>query len=230
MSSPVIEFDNVTYSYPQSSNVLSIKHWQVNQGQKLFLAGDSGCGKSTLLNVISGILMPTSGSVSVLGQQLNQLSSSKRDVFRAQNIGVVSQSFNLIPYLSVVKNIELACYFAASKTPDLTTRVQTMLSRLHLPVDVLHHPVSQLSVGQQQRVAIARALINKPRLLLVDEPTSALDKSTAQAFIELLLEIADEEGTTMLFVSHDSLYCDKFDAVVAFDSLNTLHTKETLLC
>lgn len=230
MSSPVIEFDNVTYSYPQSNRVLNIEHWQVHQGQKLFLAGDSGCGKSTLLNVISGILMPTNGHVSVLGQQLNQLSSSQRDVFRAQNIGVVSQSFNLIPYLSVLKNIELACYLAANKTPDLTTLVQAMLSRLHLPVDVLHHPVTRLSVGQQQRVAIARALINKPRLLLVDEPTSALDKGAAQAFIELLLEIADEEGTTLLFVSHDSLYCDKFDAVVAFDSLNTLHTKETLSC
>ncbi|MGB1298298.1 MAG: ABC transporter ATP-binding protein [Psychrobium sp.] len=230
MSTPVIEFDNITYSYPQSNRILNINHWQVHEGKKLFIAGDSGCGKSTLLNVISGILVPTSGCVSVLGQQLNQLSSARRDVFRAQNVGVVSQSFNLIPYLSVLKNIELACYFAGSKTPDLSTRVQAMLSRLHLSADVLHQPVTQLSVGQQQRVAIARALINKPRLLLVDEPTSALDKSAAQAFIELLLEIAAEEGTTMLFVSHDSLHRDKFDSVVAFDSLNTFHTKETLSC
>jgi putative ABC transport system ATP-binding protein len=202
-----IELRNVVHAYGSDLSghkALHFDEWSVGGCEHVFLYGDSGSGKSTLLNLLSGILAPKKGSIKVLGTELSSLSNSQRDRFRAQNIGVVFQQFNLIPYLSVLKNIELAAYLAKSPKKDISTHISRMVSVLQLPHTILNTPVSRLSVGQQQRVAIMRAFINTPQLLLIDEPTSALDNSAKNAFMTYLLDMCQFHNTTMVFVSHDT--------------------------
>ncbi len=188
---------------------LYVPEWTLKRGEQVFLHGESGSGKSTLLNLLAGVLTPNEGSINLLGQPFSEKSSRWRDSFRAKHIGVVFQKFNLIPYLSVLKNIQLAAYFAKSKVVNLEEKTLQLLVKLKLPASTLHRPARELSVGQQQRVAIARALINQPELLLVDEPTSALDTSARNAFMVMLTELCQGGNTAMIFVSHD-MYLERF--------------------
>jgi putative ABC transport system ATP-binding protein len=183
---------------------MMIPRWVVSQGEHVFLHGESGSGKTTIMNLISGILLPSEGSIHIFGEDICAMSNRKRDLYRAKNIGVVFQRFNLISYLSVLKNIELATYLAKNTSIDTQSEALALLNKLQLPRHILQQQVGQLSVGQQQRVAIARALINKPRLLLVDEPTSALDASARDAFMQVLMELCGAHNTTLVFVSHDA--------------------------
>ena len=202
-----IELRGVVHAYDKhqiNHSSLRFSEWAVEVGQQVFLYGDSGSGKSTLLNLLSGILAAQQGSIKLFGTEMSTLSNSSRDRFRAENIGVVFQQFNLIPYLSVEKNIELAVYLAKSSKQQLAEPLQQLMAALKLPNSILHTPVSSLSVGQQQRVAIMRAFINSPKLLLIDEPTSALDNSAKHAFMTLLLDMCQAHNTTMVFVSHDT--------------------------
>lgn len=210
------------FSYPGQSGdlVIDIDHWQVPQGQRVFLSGESGSGKSTLLNLICGTLSPTGGNIELLQQPFSQLSGRKRDTFRAKHIGVVFQQFNLIPYLSVAQNIALAGYFGHTCVENINTRISTFLSRLELAENLLNQRADALSMGQQQRVAIARALINQPEILVVDEPTSALDAKARDSFIDLLLDCAAEINSTVIFVSHDQSLADHFDQHVLLTELN----------
>ena len=217
MSAAIIELNQVSHRYTKSQNKqiqpLVIEHLRVEAGQQLFLYGHSGCGKSTLLNLLSGVLTPQSGVIEILGQDLCKMSGAKRDAFRAKNIGVVFQTFNLVPYLSVSKNIELAAYFAEAgsiERKDVVDRAKQLLCNLQLDEGILNRKVSQLSIGQQQRVAIVRALINHPELLLVDEPTSALDRAATNAFVTMLLDMVNELKTTLVFVSHDMTISEHF--------------------
>lgn len=221
MSSPIIEINQLTFSYPDSSTVLSIDRWIINEGQSIFLHGDSGSGKSTLLKLIAGILNSPTGTLSAAEQQLGALSASQRDVFRARNVGCVFQSFNLIPYLSVAKNIEIANFFSETAIDDLQQCTLSMFEQLKLPAKLLNRPAAELSSGQQQRVAIIRALINQPKVLLVDEPTSALDKTSTIAFMNMLFELIKPMRTTLVFVSHDLSLSSYFNEVVDFQCLNS---------
>jgi putative ABC transport system ATP-binding protein len=223
LSKHAINLQNMHYRYkdtPVNYAGLSIAQWKVDITERIFLHGDSGSGKTTLLNLLCGILLPTSGSVSLFDNKISALSNSQRDLFRAKNIGMVSQKFNLIPYLSVLKNIQLAAYFAKNSRHDVNNDIQTLLNALQLPNNTLHKQVNQLSVGQQQRVAIARALINNPRLLLVDEPTSALDTSAKNAFMDLLMQLCDNTKITLIFVSHDTSLLHHFDSNLEISTLN----------
>lgn len=201
-----VELNQVSHQY-SSSRVdtlpFVIPRWQVERGEHVFLHGDSGSGKSTLLNLLSGILTPQSGDIKILDHAINHMSSSKRDLYRAKHIGVVFQTFNLIPYLSIFKNVQLAAYFAKNDVHEVKSRVLELMSILHLDSKLLNVAVNELSIGQQQRVAIIRAVINSPELLLVDEPTSALDASARDAFMELLSKVASASQMAMIFVSHD---------------------------
>ncbi|MDM7860438.1 ABC transporter ATP-binding protein [Alteromonas sp. ASW11-36] len=204
MTNIAIDIQNLHYQYRGKNKhnpLFHIPKWQVEAGDTVFLHGKSGTGKSTVLNLLSGILKPLNGDLHLLGENFGAMKGAATDAFRAKHIGVVFQVFNLIPYLPVLKNIELAGYFANNKT-DIES-VKAMLASLALPEEVLMQPVSQLSVGQQQRVAIVRALINSPEILLVDEPTSALDSSARDAFMQVLMDVAKRKNTTMIFVSHD---------------------------
>lgn len=231
LSTLAINLQDMHYHYKgthASYNGLSIAQWKVDITERVFLHGNSGSGKTTLLNLLCGILIPTSGSVSLFDNNISALSNSQRDLFRAKNIGVVSQKFNLIPYLSVLKNIQLAAYFAKNSRPDVNNDVITLLNALQLPNNIIHRQVNQLSVGQQQRVAIARALINQPRLLLVDEPTSALDTSAKNAFMDLLMQICDNTKITLVFVSHDDSLLHHFDSNLDITTLSKTAESVTL--
>ena len=183
--------------------------------------GQSGSGKSTLLNLISGILSPDSGRVSVIGSRLDKMTTKQRDHFRANQIGCVFQRFNLIPYLNSIDNIQLARYLANkfSREPS-EQKIEPLLRKLKLGDNEWEKPVSHLSMGQQQRVAIARALINNPQVLIADEPTSSLDESNRDTFMSVLMEMADIHGTTLLFVSHDLSLKTHFNRVESMSDIN----------
>ncbi len=220
-----IDVNNLQFAYSKNSApVLNIDTWQVNEGEQVFLSGPSGSGKSTLLNLLCGTLTPTSGSVSLLGSPFSTLPNKQRDQFRARNIGVVFQQFNLIPYLSVLQNIDAARYFASntitSNDKHTSQKIQDVLERLQLPMSILQSKADALSIGQQQRVAIARALINDPKILIVDEPTSALDSDARDHFMALLKDVAGK--STMIFVSHDTAMASYFDTHCSIFDLNTL--------
>lgn len=215
---PAISLENVSYQYPKSASGVRFPQWRVAQGERLFLHGPSGSGKTTMLNLLAGILTPDSGTVTLLDKPFSLLSEGKRDKFRARHIGVVFQQFNLITHLTVAQNITLAAHFAGENQPA-QAQLNNLISALQLPLDVLHKKASQLSVGQQQRVAIARALINQPEILLVDEPTSALDADARDAFMTLLINLCEQQQTTLIFVSHDRELSRFLDKSVAINSL-----------
>jgi putative ABC transport system ATP-binding protein len=225
--SMAINVEGLRFSYDKQQQKqglradLEIGEWQVSAGQHVFLRGESGSGKSTLLNLLAGILTPDSGSITLLGEPVSTLSSRKRDAFRAKHIGVVYQQFNLIPFVSVLKNVQLAAHFGKTKASDVGTFLSDLFPRLELPIECINKKASELSVGQQQRVAIARALVNNPDILLVDEPTSALDANARDAFMKVLIELCKQYNTTLLFVSHDAYLQSYFEQVIDMADLNT---------
>ncbi len=208
--------------------VLHIPGWQVKRGERIFIRGASGSGKSTLLALLAGVALPEQGEIQLLDQTINQLSGTKRDHFRSNHIGFVFQLFNLIPYLSVLENVILPCRFSTlrkNKVMHSGVSLESEALRLldHLGMaqdDLVHRPVTELSVGQQQRVATARALIGAPEIIIADEPTSALDSDMRQAFIKLLFQECDQTGSTLLFVSHDQQLESLFEHHITLDDIN----------
>jgi len=206
--------------------VLDIKALTLEPGERVFLYGPSGCGKSTLLGLIAGVLKPTSGALHVLGQPLHQMSQSACDRFRADHVGVIFQTFNLLPFLSVADNIRLGAEFSArrgtllKKSEDSDNPIKRLLDHLDLSHDVLARSVNELSVGQQQRVAVARALMGDPELVIADEPTSALDANTRDRFIDLLVNECKTVGSALLFVSHDMSLASHFDRKLDLTEIN----------
>lgn len=226
MTKPLISLQNVAFRYPGADHdALRIDNWQVPVGQSTFIQGKSGTGKSTLLNLLAGVYKAQSGKVEVLGQDFDKLSSSKLDTFRANHIGVVFQQMNLVPYLTVLENIQLAGHFASNNKQANKLDVEQLLQSLHLNPELISRQAMDLSLGQQQRVAIARALINKPEIIIADEPTSALDFDARDAFIDEMLATAKQHGCSILFVSHDLSLATKFDQVVKLESLNLAHNR-----
>lgn len=229
----ILRLDQVRFRWPrQTRDILDIPHFTVDSRERVFIKGRSGSGKTTLLNLLTGITQPREGTVTILGTALNALSGTRRDAFRAEHIGFIFQLFNLIPYLPLVGNVTLPCRFSAARrrkalerSATLEQEARRLLSRLELDIDALERrPVAELSVGQQQRVAAARALIGAPELIIADEPTSALDTDTRQAFLRLLLQEAQAQGTTVLLVSHDASLETVFDRAVALETLNRAGT------
>jgi putative ABC transport system ATP-binding protein len=190
----------------------------------VFIKGPSGSGKSTLLGLLTGIISPQQGNVSILNTDLNQLKQHQKDRFRADHIGYIFQQFNLLPYLSVIDNVILPCHFSPQRKRKAGSALKTaainLLQRLHLDKTLLDKPVIELSIGQQQRVAAARALIGHPELLIADEPTSALDQDNRTAFIELLMEEVSQTGSSLIFVSHDATLESLFSRTINLTELN----------
>jgi len=221
-----IAIKDLRFSWPRSSEpMLVINDWQLRQGQRLFLYGRSGSGKSTLLNLIAGILEPQQGNIEIDGNNIAQLGARQRDQFRAKNVGIIFQQFNLIPYLSVVDNVRLGQTFSGSVYEH--ERLVQLIEKLGLPPDILQQQANQLSVGQQQRVAVIRALYHQPKLIIADEPTSALDAETRDEFIQLLLEQSTDNNSTVLFVSHDKNLARHFDQQLDLDDLNQVKAGNT---
>lgn len=212
----IIDLRNVRFGYKGTADalVISITRWSIMKGERVLVHGPSGGGKSTLLNLISGMLTPHSGEITVAGSRLDRMSGQKRDRFRAAQIGYVFQQFNLIPHLDAVDNLSLANYFARPNKP-LATRahIESLLDDLNISSSIRRLRSDVLSSGERQRVAIARALVNQPQLLIADEPTSALDMENRDNFMERITSLAASNNTTLLFVSHDPTLGCYFDRV-----------------
>jgi putative ABC transport system ATP-binding protein len=220
--SHAVSIDQLTFRYPGSgrTTVLNIPHWQIAQGEQVFLKGPSGSGKTTLLNLLAGTLCASSGTLKVLGVNLAQRSARQRDHFRAAHIGVVFQQFNLIPYLSVRDNLLLAAKLGGTTTAAALERSALLFDTLKLDEQLLSEHPTRLSAGQQQRAAIVRALVNAPEILIADEPTSALDSQLRDSFVQHLLALTREWQSTLIFVSHDDSLGRQFQRVTALAEIN----------
>lgn len=184
----------------------------VESGQTVAVIGRSGSGKSTLLHIAAGIDVPSSGIVRVHDRDLNALSEADRTRMRRDDVGLIFQFFHLLPHLSVYDNVALPAMISGDRLTDVDGRVMDLLGRVGL-ADRARDAVQKLSGGEMQRVAICRALLRKPRLLLADEPTGNLDDENGQRVMNLLLSLAVDEGTTLLYVTHSREFAKLADAV-----------------
>lgn len=219
MTALALALNDIQFSWPkQLTPLFAIDSLNLPQGQTLFIGGPSGCGKSSLLSLITGIQVTKQGSCCVLGAALNELSSSERDRFRGERLGLIFQQFNLLPFLTVQENIELPSKLFASrlaKSVQLYGSVQrhadSLCDALHLSHNLRQRQAHRLSVGEQQRVAAARALLGCPELIVADEPTSALDEENKVDFLNLLLTTAKAQNSSVVTVSHDMRIANQFD-------------------
>ncbi|MGZ3744952.1 MAG: ABC transporter ATP-binding protein [Pseudobdellovibrionaceae bacterium] len=223
--SQLVEIKNIKYRYVNSAQeTLQIPEFSLHKGEKVFLYGPSGSGKTTFLEVLAGILKVEQGEVRILGQDLSKMSEKDRDHFRAEHLGYIFQSFNLIPYLSVQENIQLPLHLSHNrrerlKGEDVNSVMRHLCTRLGI-ITLIDKKVTELSVGQQQRVAVARALLGRPEFILADEPTSSLDMDHRERFLGLMFELCEQFGITLLFVSHDRSIQHLFSRAVSLDSIN----------
>lgn len=185
----------------------------VPRGQVLAIMGPSGSGKSTLLGLIAGLDSPTGGSIQIDGEEITGLSEDALALLRGRKVGIVFQSFNLIPNLTAEENVALPLELLGRFEGDPMARARELLAQVGLAERGHHYPV-QLSGGEQQRVALARAFAPRPALLLADEPTGNLDTATGEAVINLLLRLNREQGTTLVMVTHSPEMAARADRIV----------------
>lgn len=197
--------------------ILAIDEYRVATGEQAVVVGRSGCGKTTLLHVISGISRPDAGRVKIDGWDITVLTEGECDQFRAERIGYVFQTFNLLPGFTALENVLLAMRFGRKK-PD-KARARQLLERVGLAHRMTHKP-PMLSVGEQQRVAVARALANHPRLLLADEPTANVDSGNQQQIVDLLRDTCREENVALVMVTHAPEVAQQFDRIDRLEEIN----------
>lgn len=182
---------------------------EVRSGEFLALLGSSGSGKSTLLNLMAGLDRPTSGVVFAQGRNLSEMNPLELARYRSRTVGMVFQSFNLLPRMTLEENVELPLRLAEVDRGERAGRVREALERVRLEKRLTHRP-SELSGGEQQRAALARALVNRPTLLLADEPTGNLDSATGESIMVLLRKIQQSLGMTIVLVTHERPLAERF--------------------
>jgi putative ABC transport system ATP-binding protein len=182
---------------------------EIRAGEFVALLGSSGSGKSTLLNLMAGLDRPTGGAIFANGRNLSELSSLELARYRSRTVGMVFQSFNLLPRMTLEENVELPLRLAEVDRGERAARVQEALERVRLEKRLTHRP-SELSGGEQQRAALARALVNRPTLLFADEPTGNLDSATGESIMLLLKEIQQKLGMTIVMVTHERPLAERF--------------------
>jgi len=217
----MLELKNIKKSFHQPDGtrlrILDIPHYQVAAGEQVVVVGKSGCGKTTLLHVIAGIGKPDKGMVMVDGWDIVLFTEAERDKFRAERIGYVFQTFNLLPGFTALENVLLSMTFTG-RAADVD-RAKHLLERVGLKDRVTHRP-PMLSVGEQQRVAVARALANRPKLILADEPTANVDPGHQQQVVDLLRETCREEQVSLILVTHTPDVSKQFDRVDHLEQIN----------
>jgi ABC-type lipoprotein export system ATPase subunit len=209
---PAIRLEHISRHYSMgetSVRAVDDVSLSVPQGEFLALLGSSGSGKSTLLNLMAGLDRPTSGTIFGNGQNLATLSSLELARYRRNTIGMIFQSFNLLPRMTLEENVELPLRLAEVDRSERGSRVREALERVRLTHRVGHRP-AELSGGEQQRVAIARALVNRPQILLADEPTGNLDSATGEAILTLLRDLRQQMGMTVVVVTHERPLAERF--------------------
>ena len=200
-----------------SVKVVDVAEFRLGAGEQLALRGESGSGKTTFLNLVAGILAADSGAVMIDGVEMTALPEAGRDRLRAEKLGYIFQTFNLLQGFTVLENVLLGMSFGPRGADRAHAR--EMLGRVGLGHRLNHYP-RQLSTGQQQRVAVARALVNHPRLVLADEPTGNLDRRNAQDALALIREVCREQGAALLLVSHDEDVLGRFELRRDFAEVN----------
>lgn len=211
-SEPAIQLDQVSRQYVMGESVIRAVNdvsLAVPDGEFLALLGSSGSGKSTLLNLIAGLDRPSSGAVVAHGKNLSKMSPLELARYRRQTVGMVFQSFNLLPRMTLEENVELPLRLAEVERSERFARVREALQRVGLEKRIGHRP-SELSGGEQQRTALARALVNRPKILLADEPTGNLDSGTGESILTLLREIQKNPGMTIVMVTHERALAERF--------------------
>jgi putative ABC transport system ATP-binding protein len=218
LNEETIRLDSLRFYWSKVADFkIYIPKLEIGRGEKVLLLGESGSGKTTLLSLICGFLSPISGDIFLNEQKLNDLKANKKDQFRSDNIGIIFQQFNLLPYANVIDNITLPLYFSKNRDSRVTNHREAALNlcrSLQLSESTIAMQANKLSVGQQQRVAVARALIGNPSLIIADEPTSSLDASTQKKFLDLMFRQIEEHKSTLLMVSHDSSISNYFDRTI----------------
>jgi putative ABC transport system ATP-binding protein len=195
----IIKLEDVTKIYPNGLKAVDNFRLEIESGEWVSIMGPSGSGKTTLLNILGLLDRPTSGTVLINGKNTSSFTEREMTEFRRQTVGLIFQQFHLVPHLSALENVMLAQYFHSVVDEE---QANELMTRIGLK-DRLHHLPSQLSGGEQQRVCIARALINEPKILLADEPTGNLDEENEQEIIRLLMKLHEQDGLTILMVTHD---------------------------
>jgi putative ABC transport system ATP-binding protein len=214
--SPVIEVSDVWKLHKLGDEVvkaLVAADLSVMPGEFVCLMGPSGSGKSTLLNIIGGLDRPTKGSVKVAGKDTGQLTESQFAALRHDTIGFIFQSYNLIPFLSAVENVELPLMFEPYDRKSLRKRAMELLELVGLSHRV-HHQPTKMSGGEQQRTAIARSLISNPTLVLADEPTANLDHKTGETVVRMLRDLCSTMGVTVVASTHDPIVAEEASRVI----------------
>jgi|TARA_B100000459_G_scaffold54402_1_gene29389 putative ABC transport system ATP-binding protein len=214
MRTPIISLQNVSLTLKgNAGNVNIIKNISLNidQGESVGLIGPSGSGKSSLLMLAGGLERASSGEIEILGQVITEMSEDRLSKLRRNNVGVVFQSFHLIPTLTALENVATPLEISFSKNPN--KHAIMALDRVGLSHRADHYP-SQLSGGEQQRVALARAYVSNPKILLADEPTGNLDEENTKAIVDLLFEIKNENDTTLFLVTHSRELAKKCDRII----------------
>ena len=212
-ASVILQARNLNKTYKKSRQqitVLSNINLEIRQGEIVAITGASGSGKSTLLHLLAGLDRPTSGQVIVNGQDLSKMSDKRLSQFRNQTIGFIFQSFYLHPFLTLEKNVEVPAMFLKMKRQQRTAQITQLLKRVGLADWAKHFP-KELSGGQIQRSAIARALVNSPNIIFADEPTGNLDSVNSDLVIDLLKQIRQDLGTTIILVTHNPEIVTKAD-------------------
>jgi putative ABC transport system ATP-binding protein len=233
----MIDITKLRYRWPRTpQDCLAIDELHLAAGETMFIYGPSGSGKSTLLGLLAGVLLPDHGDVALRGTAWSTLSTTRRDIYRADHVGYIFQQFNLLPYLSVIDNVTLPCRFsrlrrerACEGGTSASSTAQNLLAQVGLGKDFWNRQAVLLSVGQQQRVAAARALIGRPEVIIADEPTSALDAPLRDSFMALLLAQCREANTTLVFVSHDDRLSARFDRSFSLSDINRAAPRANML-
>ena len=219
---PAIALAGVNLSLGQGAarvHILKDIHLNIGSGEAIGMIGPSGSGKSTLLMVMAGLERADAGSVSVAGEELGRLDEDALARFRGRNVGIVFQSFHLIPTMTALENVAVPLELAG--VADANERAQAELEAVGLGQRIHHYP-AQLSGGEQQRVAVARALAPNPAILVADEPTGTLDEDTGKAIVDLLFAGHEKRGTTLVLVTHDPSLAKRCGRVVRLRSGHVL--------
>ena len=214
MAQIVLQADNLTKTYRSGNGSLTVLNqvsFSVQQGDTMAIIGPSGSGKTTLLGLCAGLDVPTSGTISLMGFQLNTMNEDDRAYIRNQYLGFVFQNFQLLQTLTALENVMVPLELRGEK--KVADKARELLSRVGL-ADRLHHYPTQLSGGEQQRVAMARAFITNPKILFADEPTGNLDDENARHLTDLLFKLNQEEGTTLVLVTHNVELAQKTNRIV----------------
>jgi putative ABC transport system ATP-binding protein len=209
----IIRFDKVTKRYESSDEVVALDavDLDISRGERVALMGPSGSGKSTLLNLISGLDEPTSGTIYFEERPLDTMTDNELTLLRRKKIGLIFQTFNLLPTLTAIENVSLPLRLDGNRRRRADKRSTELLERVGLAERLTHRP-DELSGGERQRIAIARALVFEPVVLLADEPTGNLDSQTGAEIIALLDKLHDETGTTIVLVTHNdeaAAHCER---------------------